>query len=138
LTTGKAFGDLALKNNRPRAATIKCLTDCHFATIKKEAYDALIKKIELKNEKKLVDFLEALPYFANQSRYALVKLKHLMQQKEFIKSQYIIRETEPSTKVFIVRSGEFAVFKSTQLFQGDKMAEKEENDKQYLQKILEI
>jgi hypothetical protein len=37
-----------------------------------------------------------------------------------------------------VRSGEFAVFKSTQLFQGDKMAEKEENDKQYLQKILEI
>jgi CRP-like cAMP-binding protein len=79
LTAGKAFGELALINNRPRAATIKCLTDCHFATIKKEDYDALLKKIEIKKEKKLVDFLEALPYFANQSRVALIKLKYLMQ-----------------------------------------------------------
>ena len=80
LTAGNAFGDLALINNRPRAATIRCLTDCEFACIKKEDYDALLKKIEIKKEKKLVDFLEALPYFTNQSRVALVKLKYLMHQ----------------------------------------------------------
>ena len=52
---------MALKNNRPRAATIKCLTDCHFAVINKMDYDSLLKKIDLKKEKKLLDFLESLP-----------------------------------------------------------------------------
>jgi CRP-like cAMP-binding protein len=86
LTTGKAFGELALINNRPRAATIKCLTDCHFAVIQKDDYDSLLKKIEIKKEKRLVDFLESLPFFSNQSRVALVRLKYIMQQKEYIKT----------------------------------------------------
>ena len=132
LTAGNAFGDLALINNRPRAATIRCLTDCEFACIKKEDYDALLKKIDIKNEKKLVDFLEALPYFTNQSRVALVKLKYLMHQQEFIKSQIVVREKDPSTKIYIVRSGEFAVFKTTEMFPIDKMAEKDEREKHYL------
>ena len=49
LTLGKSFGELALINNKPRAATIKCLTDCHFAVISKNVYERILKKIEVKN-----------------------------------------------------------------------------------------
>jgi CRP-like cAMP-binding protein len=56
LTMGKSFGELALINNKPRAATIKCLTDCHFAVISKNVYERILKKIEVKNQNKLVDF----------------------------------------------------------------------------------
>eukprot|EP01017_Pseudomicrothorax_dubius_P044050 TRINITY_DN7413_c0_g2_i1.p1 TRINITY_DN7413_c0_g2~~TRINITY_DN7413_c0_g2_i1.p1 ORF type:complete len:198 (+),score=38.04 TRINITY_DN7413_c0_g2_i1:110-703(+) len=30
---GESFGELALMNNKPRKATIRCLEDCHFATL---------------------------------------------------------------------------------------------------------
>jgi CRP-like cAMP-binding protein len=53
---GKAFGELALLTNKPRAATLKCLTDCHFAVISKNVYDRVLKKIEIKNQNQLVDF----------------------------------------------------------------------------------
>ena len=138
MTAGRGFGELALINNQPRAATIKCLTECHLAVIKKEDYDALLKKIELKREKRLVDFLESLPYFGSLSRVALVKLKYLMMQKEYIKTMTVVKEKEPSTKVFIIRSGEFTVYKTTELFPNDKLAEKEEKEKFTLQKILDI
>ena len=35
LRSGKAFGELALIKNKPRAATILCLTECHFAVMSK-------------------------------------------------------------------------------------------------------
>lgn len=85
LKNGKSFGELALINNKPRAATVKCLTDCHFAVLSKSDFEILLKKLEVKREKRFVDFLEGLPFFSNQSRVALVKLKYLMQQRLYIK-----------------------------------------------------
>ena len=35
LETGMAFGELALLNNKPRAATIKCKDDTHLAVLDK-------------------------------------------------------------------------------------------------------
>jgi len=81
---GKSFGDLALINNKPRAATIKCLTDCHFAVISKNVYERILKKIEVKNQNKLVDFFQHLPFFEGWSRTALAKLKYIFAQRDFI------------------------------------------------------
>jgi CRP-like cAMP-binding protein len=36
--SGKSFGELALVNNRPRAATIVCKADSHFAVMSKNDY----------------------------------------------------------------------------------------------------
>ena len=35
LETGCAFGELALIENKPRAATIRCKENCHFAVLDK-------------------------------------------------------------------------------------------------------
>ena len=43
LGDGFSFGELALLNSKPRAATIVCLEDCHFATLNRQDFDKIIK-----------------------------------------------------------------------------------------------
>lgn len=38
MTTGTAFGELAILENKPRAATVVCKTDCMFASLNKGDY----------------------------------------------------------------------------------------------------
>jgi hypothetical protein len=48
IVSGDSFGELALMNDMPRAATIKTLTKCSFATLSKEQYNSFLSKIEIK------------------------------------------------------------------------------------------
>jgi CRP-like cAMP-binding protein len=43
---GLTFGEWALTNNSPRAASVLSITECELAAISKEDYDKVIKKIE--------------------------------------------------------------------------------------------
>lgn len=43
LPEGVGFGEQALDSNKPRQATITCLTDCHFAVFDKHGYNRTIK-----------------------------------------------------------------------------------------------
>ena len=42
LTAGDSFGELALLENKPRAATVICKENCHFATIEKQYFDQIL------------------------------------------------------------------------------------------------
>lgn len=48
LVSGNSFGELALINDEVRKATIKCATDCYFATLDKSDYNNILGKIEQK------------------------------------------------------------------------------------------
>lgn len=110
---GKAFGELALITNKPRAATLKCLTNCHFAVISKNVYDRVLKKIGVKNQNQLVDFFHHLPFFAGWSRTALARLKYNFNLEEYTSGQTVVREGQDlADKILLIRSGEFQVLKS--------------------------
>jgi len=42
LDKGSSFGELALLENKPRAATIKCKTDCSFAVLDKKHFTEIL------------------------------------------------------------------------------------------------
>jgi|LakMenE18May11ns_1017448.scaffolds.fasta_scaffold9488164_1 CRP-like cAMP-binding protein len=69
LGSGKDFGELALKIDKTnptkiaaRAATVVCLTDCKFATMRKQDYQSILDKIDQKNFEKLVSFFKNVPF----------------------------------------------------------------------------
>lgn len=48
LQEGQSFGELALLNDAPRAATIFCLSNCYFATLDKSEYLRVLRRIDKK------------------------------------------------------------------------------------------
>lgn len=44
LKLGDSFGELALLDNRPRAATIICDEDSYFAVLEKQLFDKILSK----------------------------------------------------------------------------------------------
>lgn len=42
---GGSFGELALMENKPRAATILCEENCHFAILEKEFFNGILSLI---------------------------------------------------------------------------------------------
>jgi iron only hydrogenase large subunit-like protein len=57
LGTGKSFGEKALITNSLRAANVCCTQNSHFAVMNKNDYDKVLRKIELKNQNKIIAFL---------------------------------------------------------------------------------
>jgi len=45
LTMGASFGELALMEKKPRAATIRCDTESHFAILEKEYFNWILSKL---------------------------------------------------------------------------------------------
>ena len=46
LSEGGSFGELALINDKPRAATLTCLSDCIFAVIGRADYQKFLERLE--------------------------------------------------------------------------------------------
>lgn len=54
LGEGSTFGELALLNSKPRAATVHCVDDCICGVLNKHDYKKIIEKVQRReNEKKL-------------------------------------------------------------------------------------
>ena len=52
LNSGESFGELALMDNRPRAATIKCKENCHLAVLEKNKFNKIFSIFFFKKKKK--------------------------------------------------------------------------------------
>ena len=50
LSVGDSFGELALIENRPRAATIISRENCHLAVLEKKHFNKILSIIKTKNE----------------------------------------------------------------------------------------
>ena len=111
LSTGMAFGELALLKDQPRAAKILCLTDCHFAVIDKSDYMKIIGKAESRILDKQIEFLKEIPYFSKWSKRKLEKLNYYFSKIKFSRKQVVFCNNSPADSVFIVKSGEFELTK---------------------------
>lgn len=55
--SGGSFGELALRDDKPRAAKIITTSDCHFVTLSKSDFDKCIAQFDQKKFTNLLDFL---------------------------------------------------------------------------------
>ncbi|CAG9330688.1 unnamed protein product [Blepharisma stoltei] len=106
LSEGKAFGELALLKDQPRAATIMCTQKSHFAVLGKKDYLRILGNYQTWKLEEFISFLSALPAFASWSKSHLAALSYYFSLATYTKNQIIYRQGEPSDGVYIVKSGE--------------------------------
>ena len=83
LCSGKTFGELALINDKPRAATIVCLQDCYLACLVRVSYQKVLQKLDIKMTQQKVDFFKRIPFLAHQTQTQMKKLIHSFNLQEY-------------------------------------------------------
>ena len=111
LRPGAAFGEMALICNRPRLATVSCLTDCVFGVLSKQHYTQVLGKVMAKKLRAAVFFLKSIPLFSQWTRRGLERLFLYFHPQTFSKNSVVFRQGDPAANVFIVQTGEFALTK---------------------------
>lgn len=76
LKSGQSFGDLALIEQKPRMASIRCLQETYFAVLSKVNFNKVLGVIEKKKYNEKVQFLRSLPYFSSLTKTSLGKLTY--------------------------------------------------------------
>ena len=72
LGVGESFGEIALKKNQPRTASILCRVDCEFLTLEKQQFDEVFGKIEKEKEEFLVSVFPNLNSFSSANLNFLI------------------------------------------------------------------
>jgi len=108
---GDSFGEQALLNSKPRAATVKCAGPCFFAVMNRSDYEKSLGKIQKKQMNKLVEFLRGCPHFKSWTRTALVKLSYYFKKKQYRRNNIIYAKGDPTQNIYIVLNGEFEQIK---------------------------
>jgi CRP-like cAMP-binding protein len=108
IARGQSFGELALTTEgAKRSATIKCMTDCEFATLNKESFKRSMQSVEQNRIRKKIDKLQQVPVFAAMSRKQVQNYLDKLQKRKFILNQVAYESGDPVSHVFIVIDGVF-------------------------------
>lgn len=104
---GMYFGELSLLNKKPRAGTIRTMTDCFFASIDAEAYERLLKKDNQTQMEENFRFIKQIPYFTDWKIKELQGLVYKLTPREFNTNGHVIaKEGDRAHTVYIIRQGE--------------------------------
>ena len=124
LDTGMAFGELALIKEQPRAASVLCEVDTHFAVLSKEDYLNIIGKIESRRLELFIEFLHDIPTFRLWTKKNLELLTYHLVKVPYQRKQVVFSVNSSPNFVYIVQDGEFEL---TKTLTTQKMDKKKEN-----------
>lgn len=115
LGKGDCFGELALLSNKPRAAGIRCLSDCHFAVLDKADYARILAKVHEQKMTEKVEFLQTLPMFRKWTRGSMQKLSFYFKERLFTRKQPLAKAGNPANEVLFIWKGEVQVSQEVQV-----------------------
>jgi len=112
MTPGMAFGEKALENNAPRAATVKTRVASKLMVLRASEYKNLVVSAQAKANSDMVEFLHSRCSFFSKVSYArLYYMVKLMTRRTFQPNEKIQRQGEEAGCVCVVMSGKVAITK---------------------------
>lgn len=88
---GEAFGELALLYNAPRAATLKCTSDCKLFVLDRSTFNHVVKDSAVKKRNRYETFLSNVELLDTIDPYERGKIADVIKAKKYKKGDYVIR-----------------------------------------------
>lgn len=100
LKEGDEFGELALINSAPRAATIVANTPTYLAVLNKKPFNRILMNFERSKMVNQIKILSVYPVFQGQSRTVMGKLCKYIDEIPLTKGKVLFRENDPVSLFF--------------------------------------
>lgn len=114
---GASFGELALINNKPRAATIQASAPVIWAVLTRKSYETIIKPIEERILNEKIGFLKSFPFLQHLSKQTLSKLTYTVEEFKYNRGNTVYNEGDKSEGVYLIYKGEFQIYKRLDILQ---------------------
>lgn len=112
LTPGHSFGELALLQDTPRAASILCKEKTVLAVLRKEHFDSVLKEAETRKLNEKLAVLRSVPALQGWSRLSLSKLTYYLKERYYKRGHVVYSEGDSATEAYIIIDGEFKLTKT--------------------------
>ncbi|CAI2386845.1 unnamed protein product [Moneuplotes crassus] len=117
---GASFGELALINNKPRAATIQAFTSVTCAVLTRKNYESIIKPIEERILNEKIGFLKSFPFLQHLSKQTLSRLTYTIDEYRYNRGNTVYNEGDKSKGVYLIYKGEFQIYKRLDILKNKK------------------
>eukprot|EP01038_Epipyxis_sp_PR26KG_P004633 gene4633-6512_t len=117
LGPGSCFGELALMYNTPRAASIKCASDCELWEIDRNTYRGILVYYKYLRNKQYMEFLKNVEIMEKKlglimSESDLEKMTISLEKEQYEPGDAIIRQGNTGDQFYIIAEGDVGVYRS--------------------------
>ena len=112
---GMQFGELAMANNEPRAATVVAIQDCEFFTVEKEDYTAILKSVHKKETEEKLYLFRHMPQLSTFRKEDLYAISASCQLQRYAQHTVILQQAASPNTIVIIKSGTCRVIKALSL-----------------------
>ncbi|XP_076067395.1 cGMP-dependent protein kinase for isoform X2 [Oratosquilla oratoria] len=109
MSPGKVFGELAILYNCQRTATIKANTKCKLWAIDRKCFQTIMMRTGLIRQAEYTNFLKSVPTFSSMPEETLIKIADVLEEKDYMQGDYIIRQGARGDTFFIISKGRVRV-----------------------------
>ena len=121
LSRGDSFGERALMNGAPRSNTVIAKTDCKLWVLKRQVFRKILEFIFTSNYEENMKFLDGVN-MPLDATFKSIMANNLMQEI-YLKGQYICKEGELGSCMYIIKDGEVECLKGEKVIRTLKKGE---------------
>ncbi|KAL4429442.1 hypothetical protein ABPG74_021029 [Tetrahymena malaccensis] len=131
LKKGDSFGELSLLKgkNTPRAATIKAKELTYLVFIGRQDFLNVLKDKETQKIQHNINFFSKIALFSGLEDNFMKQIYYNSYIKEYQRGQIVFKQGQESDKFYIVKEGEFSLFKNKSIHQ--KELTSKDNEQQF-------
>ena len=126
INAGDSFGEHALMNNSPRTYTVVAVTECKLWVLKRQVFRKILEFIFTLNYEQNMKFLEGINIPLDRTIKSIMASNLI--QEIYTKGQYICKEGEVGSCMYIIKEGEVECIKKDKVIrvlkQGDNFGQK--------------
>ncbi|KAK8748221.1 hypothetical protein OTU49_016378, partial [Cherax quadricarinatus] len=109
MSSGKAFGELAILYNCTRTASIKAVTHAKVWVLDRRVFQQVMMRSGLKRMEDNINFLSSVPLLHNLNKDHLTKIADALEVDFYAPGTYIIRQGTSGDSFYILRAGKVRV-----------------------------